>query len=380
MLDLADALNRVEQAIEPLNRVETIPTSQALGRYSSSSVYSNTAIPPFRRAVMDGYAVNQFNVALPIVGQSFAGQPYTAEPQISGALKVSTGAVVPGGFECVVPQELCRQDGDRVICQKPDQRWIRDIGDDISRGQLLVEPGQRFNLGHLAALRTQAIEQVEVSQRPKLRLFVTGNEVTQPSEPLDTGQVYDVHGQVLPALLARHQMPISIEYVQDDLSATKAALSADFDLALTTGGASVGQHDYVREALDDVDFFRVKMQPGRPVALGWASERPVLVLPGNPSSAWVTALWFVLPALARLQGGKWRPKGIPITVASSIQAASRRRLLRASVTDAGVKPVSNQDSGRVWPWAVADGLLEIPEELTLNPGDNALFYPFEGLW
>ncbi len=318
MLDVRSALDRVLAEV-PLQPAEEVPLDEALGRVLGAEVRAALDVPRWDNSAMDGYALRAADTAdgevtlrlLELVG---AGEVPTARVTPGTAIGIMTGAPVPEGCDTVVRVEdtdASREGTVRVRGKAPAGRHIRRRGEDVAAGALLLEPGETLGFAHLGALASQGRRAVEVRRRPRIALLSTGDEVVLPGAPLGPGQLYSSNNATLAALVREAGgAPIDLGNAPDDLDAIVGRLREALDVAdavCTTGGVSVGAYDHVKEALSvvgvAVDFWKVRMKPGKPLAYGRsAAGVPVFGLPGNPVSCAVNFLEFVRPWIRHALG------------------------------------------------------------------------------
>ena len=314
MIPLEAARARILAGLTPVGH-ELVALERAHGRVLAVALSARLTQPPAPLSAMDGYAVRAAEACagarLAVVGESRAGHGFHGDLPAAGAVRVSTGAVVPNGADTVVMQEnTTRADGEVVMHEaaRPG-RHIRAAGQDFQLGETLIPAGSRLTARRLGLAAAANHPWLTVHRRPVVALLATGDELANPGEPVPEGGVVSSNGAMLAALLrAAGATPILLPIVPDDADALAEALSrvAGADLLVTIGGASVGDHDLVRKVMAGqglhLDFWKVAMRPGKPLIHGRLGAMPVLGLPGNPVSAYVCAVVFLLPALARLAG------------------------------------------------------------------------------
>jgi len=369
---------------------ETIPLGDADDRVLAEDVVVPIGLPPFDGSAMDGYAVRAADLdgataerpaRLRLVDESRAGHPAGAVVGPGEATRISTGARVPAGADAVIRVEDAREEEEgaerRVVvgvAVSPGHD-VRPAGEDVAAGDPAAFAGELLHPGRIALLAGLGVGAVAVRRRPAITVVATGDEVRVGGGQLEDGQVHDVNGLALPALLrAAGAGAIDVVRVGDDRQATIDALAgAAGDVVVSCGGVSVGRHDHVRPSLEALGateaLFGVDLQPGKPTWIGTAAvegrARLVFGLPGNPASAYVTACLFVVPALRAMLG---RPASPPVhgrLVADAPRDARRTRALRVRLQPGddgtlGVRALGPQHSHRLRPLADGDALAIVP--------------------
>ncbi len=301
---------------------ESVPLHEALGRVLADDVEAGEPVPRFDNSSMDGFAVRAADtaaaaeepVSLAIVDESRAGRPSERPLGPGEAIAISTGAMLPAGADAVVRIEDVQQRGDEVSLAAPIARDnnVRHVGDDIAAGEQVLTAGTPIGPAELGVLASLGVDPVLCSSRPRVAIIVSGDELTDPSEPLGPGQIHDANAYTLRSLVAEAGADVVVEAkVGDDPTETGEALAdalEEADLVLLSGGISVGPHDHVKGALaaDGVDqvFWRIALKPGKPTWFGRREEDGALAvgLPGNPVSAMVCFTLLVRPALRQMLG------------------------------------------------------------------------------
>ena len=317
MLSVADALGRVLEHAAPLP-AEEAPLAEACGRVLAYPLKALRTQPPDDVSAMDGYAVRAVDVAdapvhLTVVGEVAAGRPLLHTLGSGEAARIFTGGVVPAGADTVVIQELTERDGDTVLVQKSAAkgRHIRVRGLDFKTGDALFAAGHRLTARDLELAAAMNHPLVPLHRRPKVALIATGDELVLPGTEPAPGQIVSSNSFALAALArAEGADPVDLGIVRDSLDDTTAAVRRARDLGadilVTSGGASVGEHDLVQAAFAAegmaLSFWKLALRPGRPLMHGRIGPMHVLGVPGNPVSAFVCAFLFLAPLIRRLSG------------------------------------------------------------------------------
>jgi len=388
MLSVAQTIRTILDSINTHPEVETRPLTAVLGRLLATDVSSTIAVPPADNSAMDGYALNtgdNHGEPLPISQTIAAGTP--PSPLAPGtAARIYTGAEIPVGANAVVMQEDCTVDNTAVTVPahiEPQQN-IRAKGQDIEAGARILERGRALQPQDLGLLASVGIAEVAVYRPIKVAILSTGDELVTPPTPLQAGQIYNSNRFLLHGLLAHLDVEvIDIGVVEDTLAATCEALThaAKADCIISTGGVSVGDRDYIKEAvaqLGSVDLWRIALKPGKPLAFGRVQDTPFFGLPGNPSSVFITFLLFARPYLIALQGGTVTPPvSVSLPTTFSWQANPvREEYVRVKINEQQqLECYPNQSSGVLSSASWANGLAVIPPKTSIAIGDQVTVIP-----
>ncbi|WP_288456666.1 molybdopterin molybdotransferase MoeA [uncultured Sphingomonas sp.] len=311
LLPVAQAQARV-LALGTPTPVEAVPLADALGRYAAAPVVAARTQPASDLSAMDGYALRFADLPGPfsVIGESAAGAPFAAPVGAGQAVRIFTGAAMPPGTDTVMVQEEARRDGAALFLdgEGPGHRGrnVRRRGLDFAEGDVLVDAGERLTPARLAVAATGGVARIPVARRVRVALAATGDELVDPGTPASDGALPESNRLLLRTLLADMAIEIvDLGILPDRLDVlTDAFTRVDADVLVTTGGASVGDHDLVRPALAaagvTLDFWRIALRPGKPMLAGRRGAMAVVGLPGNPVSAFVTAILFVRPLVAHL--------------------------------------------------------------------------------
>ena len=397
MLTLDDALSRLLGAVSPLSEIQTLSTFDALGRVLRQDVRSTLDVPPQDNTSMDGYAlrcadVPAAGVLLPVtqrIPAGVVGQPL----QPGSAARIFTGAQVPSGADAIVMQELCEAVGDavRVNAVPIVGQWIRRRGEDVLRDSVVLPSGTRLTPQALGLAATVGAATLQVTRRPRVALFSTGDELVMPGEPLKPGAIYNSNRFTLRAAIQAMGCECTdLGIVPDQLDATRDALrraARGNDLIVTSGGVSVGEEDHLRPAVQAegrIELWQIAIKPGKPLAFGEVrradgSAAHIVGLPGNPVSSFITFLLMVRPLLLRLQGcSALAPRRTRIRADFDWPKADKRReFLRARRNDAGgLDLFPNQSSGVLTSAVWGDGVIDNPSDHAIARGEMVEFIPF----
>ncbi len=343
MLTLQEAQTEILARVRVTDRVETLPLARACGRFAARTLNAAVDNPAFDNSAMDGYALNSRDLAahgfmLPVLGESSCGSaPQALTP--GTAMRIFTGAPLPAGADTVVMQEDVERAGEnaRFPQATPPGGQVRRRGEDFRAGEPLYAPGRRLSAYDLALLSAAGIAEVSVVARPRVLVVATGDELVTPGQPLQPGQIYESNRlATLLQLAALGAEAVDGGTVRDDPAVLRALLSGagDYDFIITSGGASVGDHDLVKQVfaeIGEISFWKVKIKPGKPVAFGRIGARThFFALPGNPVSSLVTFKLFVEPALYAWHHGQAQVLELPAIAANGFQRKpGRMEFLRA---------------------------------------------------
>ncbi len=407
-LSVDEVLQRIAQQVRPITGAESVDITQALDRVLARDVISPVSVPPHDNSAMDGYAFDGHALAsggllnLTVMGTALAGKAWTQALQPGACVKIMTGAIMPPGLDTVVPLELTQRTGDTVSLSCADLKPganRRRLGEDLMAGAPALLAGQRLTPAALGLLASLGLKALPVVRRLRVAYFSTGDEILSPGEAPREGAVYDSNRFTLTGLLVR----MGIEVVDmgvvpdrpDTLRAAFERAGREADAVLTSGGVSMGDADHTRaiiQQLGQVDFWRIAMRPGRPMAFGrlnavaGAEGGWLFGLPGNPVAAMVTFLVLVRPALQRLMGCTAKP---PVLLKARCTEALRKRPGRSEfqrgivgLNDTGglcVRTTGPQGSGVLSSMVQGNGLIVLHHDQgSVAAGDEVDVMMFDG--
>jgi molybdenum cofactor synthesis domain-containing protein len=366
-------------AIVPIDRVVRVPLAEASGRVLARAAVSEIDVPPFDRAAMDGYAViaeDTFGTTrsdpriLRRVETVYTGE-IASRPLTRGeCMEIATGAPMPEGADAVVMVEETEQAGGdliRIMTPVYPRQHIGRRAADIATGQIILRDGDLLNPSRVGALAAIGFADVEVFARPRVALLSTGNEIIDPGQPLRPGHIYDINRFTLSAVIGEHGgVPIPLRTAADNLTDLAAAVdaAADADVLVFSGGSSVGERDLVLDILrqrGEVIFHGIAVKPGKPTAFGRIGGKPVLGMPGYPTSCLSNGYILLVPLLRRLARlPEYQPRVARLPLARRIVSPTgRHQFYTVKVTDEGVMPAFKA-SGDITSMSQADGYIEIP--------------------
>ncbi len=383
-IPLEEAQQRLREAARPVARVETVPLEHLAGRVLADDVVARTNVPPFARAMMDGYAVRADDTVgatpdtpreLSVIGRVFTGEVFTGHVGAGEAVEIATGAPLPGGATAVVMVEDTTPGAttDRVIVRGrvgPGQHVGR-AGADIAHGEEVLRAGDHLLPARVGVLAALGLREASVYARPRVAIVSPGNEVVPPGTPLRPGQIHAVNRTTLGAIVAEHGgEPAPLAVAADTLDALHDALAetAGCDAIVFSGGSSVGDRDLLIDLLHgrgEVIFHGVATRPGKPTAFGRIDGVPIFGMPGNPTSCLTNAYVMLVPSLRALAHlPPFRPQVVRVPLARRVTSApGRTQFYTVRLLDGLAEPAFKASSD-ITSMAHADGYVEIAAEVT----------------
>lgn len=372
-IPLEEAQLRLLEMAKPLGG-EPVPVEQASGRYLAADLLARRTQPPADLSAMDGYAMRADDTAGPwqVVGESAAGHPFAGSLRTGEAVRISTGAMMPEGGGAVLLQEEAEREQDRLALAAGGEatpRHVRRRGFDFREGDLLLQAGALLGPAQLAVAMSGGHASILAGVRPSVAVLDSGDELAPDPANCPPDRIPASNGAMIAAMSAPLASKVlRIGPVPDRMEALAEALeaAADFDVLVTSGGASVGDHDLVRPALEawgaEIAFWRVAMKPGKPLMIARRGRQLIVGLPGNPVSSYVTAFLFLLPLLRHLAGAREPlPRLSRFTLSRALPAVgSRMEFARAVQSGGQIAPVNEQDSSALAALAASNALIRRP--------------------
>jgi len=402
-LTVEEARERILDLVTPVAETRTLPLFETLGHVLAENVVSPVNVPPHRNSAMDGYAVRsadlptQGTARLRVAGTAWAGRPWEGEVAEGQCVRIMTGAEVPAGADTVIMQEHTERVGDAIVIAGGHQAGqnVRQPGEDIRTGDTVLETGQRLRAVELALLASLGVPEVTVHRKPTVAFFSTGDELIAPGGALGPSQIYDANRYAIFGMLRDLGVELlDLGVIPDTREAVEQAFHkavAKADAIVTSGGVSVGDADYVKETLDrlgKVDFWKIAMKPGKPLAFGKVERAFFFGLPGNPVSTLVTFYQFARPALRRLMGEQHIPAPLTLRVPAAEPLKKRpgrtdfqRGILeRNPEGELVVRSVGQQASHILSGMSRANCFIVLPRESAgVAAGTPVDVQPFEGI-
>lgn len=355
-LSFEQALERIQQSIMPIKGKKNVTIREAAGHILAQDVTSPMDVPPFINSAMDGYAIysgdipDQGESTLKVIGKSFAGKPFNKNVKPGEAVRIMTGAVVPEGADTIIMQEHAEVIGDSIKIDNSHKAGqnVRKPGDDFFCGDIIIKAGERLSPAKLGLLASVGVTEFKVTRKPIVAFFSTGDELKGVGQTLQPGDIFDSNRYILFGMLQKMGVECIdmgvIADVKEDIEQTLVEAANIADLVITSGGASVGEADFIKVILDEigeVGFWKIAMKPGKPLAFGHINNTIFFGLPGNPVSAMATFYQFVQPSLRLLEG---ETLSSPLTLKAKCLSALKKRPGRKDF-QRGI--VSNDEKGQL---------------------------------
>ena len=400
-LSVSQATQRITDLISPITETETRALREALDCVLHTEIISPINVPPYTNSAMDGYAIHGSDIiadkfSLKQVGIAYAGQPFDGTIQESECIRIMTGAMMPEDCDTVIMQEHVEVNNALITVHGQHQHGqnVRMAGEDLKTGEVVLDEGHKITPADLGLIASLGIAELTVKRKIRVAFFSTGDELRSLGEKLEAGQIYDSNRYTLHGMLSHLNVDIiDMGVVPDQKEALREALqqaSKQADIVLTTGGVSVGDADYVKEMLIElghVDFWKIAMKPGRPLAFGTINDALFFGLPGNPVSVMVTFYQFALPALQQLSGQNMpMQQRLQVNCVSAIRKRAGRFEFQRGIlfqNDQGitqVKTTGEQGSGILRSMSIANCFILLEEQCDgIEPNTIVTVQPFSGL-
>ncbi|MCF6190736.1 MAG: molybdopterin molybdotransferase MoeA [Cocleimonas sp.] len=399
LMPIDEALALLLGNANPITETEKLSLIEAQGRILAEDLSSTIDVPPHNNSSMDGYAVRSTDLVgsseklLPISQRIPAGV-MGSELKAGTVARIFTGAPIPAGADAVVMQEVCTVVGEgvdsavKITGPVPAGKNIRNAGEDIRTGGAILKAGIKLKPQGIGLAASVGIGEITVYKRLRVGIFFTGDELREPGETLEAGQIYNSNRHTMRGLLENLNCEIiDLGTVEDTLEATKAAMlkaAEQSDLVVTSGGVSVGEEDYIRIALEEIgqlDMWRINIKPGKPLAFGKVGDTPFLGMPGNPVSVFATFCIFARPFILQKQGAS-ETKANSFMVPAAFEwakAGKRHEYVRARIENGAIQLFPHQGSGVLTSTSWANGLAIIPADTTIQLEEMIEFIPFSEL-
>jgi molybdopterin molybdotransferase len=373
MISEEEARRKMLGAIQPLP-ARRLSSSGALGCFATEDYVARLPLPTFDNSAMDGYAVVASSCKkgerLRVTGEQPAGRDRRLRVSPGEAVRIFTGAPMPGGADAIVMQEDVTRDGDEIVINTDVEadEFVRRRGCDLAEGQKILGKGERIGPAAIALLASQGFAEVVIGGEVKAAILATGDELVKPGGKLEPGQIYESNSALLKALLQRCGAIVkSEEHCRDERESVTKVIKRGIQnhVLVISGGVSVGEHDLVKDALHDlgaqIDIWRVAIKPGKPFVFGQLNQCAVFGLPGNPVSAFVTFLQFVRPAILKMMGAtNLNPPQVPAKLTVDLTNDSdRAHYIRGRLEHGRFTPVGRQESHALFGLSQSNALLRL---------------------
>ena len=382
-IPLDEARQLIAEACRPIDRTERVRLIDANGRVAAAAVSSTRDVPPFSRAGMDGYAVRAEDTfgasryepkTLRVIEKVYTGQVPTKTVEAGTAVEIATGAPMPPGADAVVMVEETEKAADdvRVLTPVYPRQNVGRQGADIVVGQTVSARGDVLNPSRIGALAALGIADVEVFAKPIIAILSTGNEIADPGQELQPGQIYDINKFTLSTIIAEHGgVPMPFATAQDTLEALERAIDAcaECDMLVFSGGSSVGERDLILDVIGrkgEIVFHGIAVKPGKPTVFGTINGKPMFGMPGYPTSCLSNAYMLLVPALreaARLKPRVMATLSLPLGQ-RIVSTTGRHQFYTVRIVDGQAMPAFKA-SGDITSMSQADGYIEIPAQTDL---------------
>jgi molybdopterin molybdotransferase len=390
MIEVKEALEIVAANSSVLS-TQKISVHKALGYILAETIYSPISMPPFRQSAMDGYAfIHSRRHQFDVVGISQAGDHANIKLKETQAVRIFTGAYVPNDADTVVMQEHVMVNGDSILIAKMPEPFanVRSKGEQINAEDVVFEANTLITPAAIGFLACLGITEITVFKKPKVAILVTGNELVKPGKKLSKGKIYESNSVMLQAALQTIGVnKIKVHTVKDNLKATKKALKSILeknDIVLISGGISVGDYDFVKEALlkNGVEelFYKINQKPGKPMFFGSKKDTLVFALPGNPASSLTNFYIYVYPAVKNRMGfsNTHLPKIVRKLDNDIVNNIGKTLFLKALYNETSVEILDGQSSAMLNSFAVANGLVIVPQDVeNIKKGESVTILPID---
>ncbi len=314
-LDVNEAQKRIKQMLSAVEESETVNIRDALGRTAAENILSTIDVPAYTNSAMDGYAINgndlQKTDSFKLIGTAYAGKPFNGSVKSGECIRIMTGAPMAEGTDTVIMQEHVEKNDNAItlIGKHKAGQNVRQKGEDLAKGSPAIFAGRHLTASDIGLLASLGIAQVAVKRKVRVSILSTGDELKNVGEPLGEGQIYDSNRYTIYCMLKKLDVEITdLGIIEDNPAKIRAAFtkaSENADVVITSGGVSVGDADFVKQILEElgnVNFWKIAMKPGRPLAVGQINKASFFGLPGNPVSAMVTFYQYIQPAIRQIMG------------------------------------------------------------------------------
>ena len=377
MITVAEAKSIIKSSFKPL-KCEKVSLKDSLGRTVANDVFAPIPLPPFRQSAMDGYAIRIEDASQPLKLQGVikAGDVTIPELRAGFSLRIFTGAMVPSSATAIVMQEKVEAEGEEVIINEENlrvQQNIRPVGEQTEKGSLAIAKGTVMSPGGIGFAASLGLMSIEVIKQPKIAMAITGDELIQPGNALQSGQIYESNSITIQSVAESTGYSVSnTAFLNDDFEETRSSIEQlvkSNDILILTGGISVGDYDFVWKSLDELGcevlFYKVKQKPGKPLLVGKLGDCAIFALPGNPYAALSCYYQYVLPALDLMSGKEeigLQTMSLPLAH-DYIKKGDRAEFLKAKLSNGIVSILGSQASSMLSAFTEANAIVYLPAEV-----------------
>ncbi len=398
ILSVQQALAIIQQQISELDNQQTVILPQALNRTLAEDIISPINVPNFNNSAMDGYGYRHQDLpadgsrSFKLAGQALAGQPFEQTIGEFECVRIMTGARIPDGVDTVIEQEKTERLDDYIIVSSGQKKGanVRYIGEDIARDSVVLPAGSLIGPAQMGVLASLGIASVRIRRKPRVAVFSSGDEIRSIGETLEGNQIYDSNRYTISGMLEK----LSVEVVdlgvipdtQEVIEQTLKSVASEVDMIITSGGVSVGDADYIKQALDkngEIHFSKLHLKPGRPLTFGHLDNTLFFGLPGNPVAVMVTFMYFVRPALLQLLGRRdMQLQDFEVVCQSDMRKLPGRTEIQRGIlqqTESGltVQTTGRQGSGVLSSMSRGNCFVYLPHEAeSIKAGDRVIVHPF----
>lgn len=386
LLSFSEALSKIEDSIKPLTRTEMVKVEDSSGRVLAEDIVANHNTPPFTRGAMDGFAViasDTFGASrskpkmLKVIDASYAGHPASKSIKNGECIMIATGAKMPGGADAVVMVEETdtpKKGEVKIYKATYPKAHVANAGDDIKKDELVLKKGTFINPGKAGVLASQGLTKVKVYARPNVAVLSTGEEVRPPDAILGEGQIFDINSYTITSVVNSHgAIPVRNEITQDTKEALRSSIKEALksDAVVLSGGSSVGERDLLYDVLNElgeVIFHGIQVKPGKPTIFAVIDGKPVFGMPGYPTSCLMNSYLLLIPAL-RILGNlpPYEARKVKAVLTDNVSGSiGRRQFLPVTINEGKATPIF-KESGAITTTALADGYIEIAENIDIFP-------------
>ena len=387
LVSIDDALTLLLEQIKPIERTEVLEGVGIPGRVLAQNLTATHNVPPFDRAAMDGYALNsadtrqasrQCPLKLPVLGELYAGDMHIPHIKPGACIYIATGAALPAGADAVIRIEHTVAGDGYIEVDTPVRTGdnVAPSGEDIRAGDTVLKAGNWLSPARTGVLASQGLNGISVYEKPVISVITTGGELVQPPNELKSGQIYDVNNTTLCSLIQLHGgISVKMSGFDDSLESLGQCLeqALDADMVVVSGGSSVGEKDYIGKLLSskgEIFFHGLNVKPGKPTLFAVVSEKPVLALPGYPTSCLIMAYLLLKPALRKLARlPDYEANYVEAAFTGRVKASQRRQFVTVKLDKTRAIPVG-KESGAITATADASGYVTVPENSGLIEGSQ----------